>query len=40
VKLALPIIIDGLKAKTNRNDLVEAIAAPLRSTLPHQHHHH
>jgi hypothetical protein len=40
VKLALPVIIDGLKAKLDRRELVEAIALPLRSTLPHHHHHH
>jgi len=39
VKLALPIIIEGLAAKTDQADLVEAIASPLRSTLPHHQHH-
>lgn len=38
VKLALPIIIEGLNAKTDRNELVEEIAISLRSILPHQHH--
>ena len=37
VKLALPIIVAGLEAKAEPADLVEAIAAPLRSTLPHHH---
>jgi molybdenum cofactor synthesis domain-containing protein len=42
VQLALPVIIDGLAAGTDPQALVEAIAAPLRSTLPrhHSHHHH
>lgn len=35
VKLALPVIVEGLRAKSDPRDLVEAIAAPLRSTLPH-----
>jgi len=37
VKLALPVITQGLAAKTDLAHLVEAIAAPLRSTLPHHH---
>lgn len=37
VKLALPVITQGLAAKTDPAHLVEAIAAPLRSTLPHHH---
>jgi molybdenum cofactor synthesis domain-containing protein len=37
VKLALPVITQGLAAKTDLSHLVEAIAAPLRSTLPHHH---
>jgi molybdenum cofactor synthesis domain-containing protein len=37
VKLALPVIVAGLEAKAEPADLVEAIAAPLRSTLPHHH---
>lgn len=42
VQLALPVIIDGLAAGTDLRALVEAIAVPLRSTLPHHHtyHHH
>ena len=35
VKLALPNIIQGLKAQIDPCILVETIAAPLRSTLPH-----
>jgi molybdopterin biosynthesis enzyme MoaB len=35
VKLALPIIIQGLEEKSDLGQLVEAIAAPLRATLPH-----
>ncbi len=34
VRLALPVIVRELKAGTNPNDLVEAIAIPLRGTLP------
>ncbi|WP_430386770.1 molybdopterin-binding protein [Blastomonas fulva] len=42
VKLALPVIVEGLAAGTSLPQLVEAIAVPLRSTLPHHqpHHHH
>lgn len=39
VQLALPVILGGLANKTDPRDLVEAIAAPLRSTLPHHQHH-
>jgi len=39
VKLALPVIIDGLNAKRDPASLVEAIAVPLRATLPQQMHH-
>jgi len=37
VKLALPVVTQGLAAKTDLAHLVEAIAIPLRSTLPHHH---
>lgn len=37
VKLALPVITAGLSAGTALPELVEAIAAPLRATLPHHH---
>ncbi|MCK9543612.1 MAG: molybdopterin-binding protein [Novosphingobium sp.] len=37
VKLALPVILDGLARNTGIGELVEAIAAPLRATLPHHH---
>jgi molybdenum cofactor synthesis domain-containing protein len=40
VKLALPVITAGLGAGTALPELVEAIAAPLRATLPHHHPHH
>ncbi len=40
VKLALPVIAAGLAAGTSLPQLVEAIAVPLRSTLPHHHPHH
>jgi molybdenum cofactor synthesis domain-containing protein len=39
VKLALPVITAGLGAGTALPQLVEAIAAPLRATLPHHHPH-
>jgi molybdenum cofactor synthesis domain-containing protein len=35
VKLALPVILDGLARGADMGELVEAIAAPLRATLPH-----
>lgn len=37
VKLALPILIAGLASQTDPRNLVEAIAVPLRATLPHHH---
>jgi len=37
VKLALPVILDGLARKADPAELVEAIAVPLRATLPHRH---
>lgn len=40
VKLALPVITGGLAAGMALPELVEAIAAPLRATLPHHHSHH
>lgn len=44
VKLALPVIIDGIANEVPAADLIEAIAVPIRKTLPqqsqHQHHHH
>jgi molybdenum cofactor synthesis domain-containing protein len=40
VKLALPVLIEGLASQTDPRNLVEAIAIPLRATLPHQHHNH
>ncbi len=40
VKLALPVITAGLAAGTDLPQLVEAIAVPLRATLPHHHRHH
>ena len=39
VKLALPVIVEKLKAGTSAARLVEAIATPLRKTLPAAHHH-
>jgi len=35
VRLALPVLIDGLRGQLAPHDLVEAIARPLRGTLPH-----
>jgi molybdenum cofactor synthesis domain-containing protein len=43
VKLALPVLIGGLADKAEPAELVEAIAVPLRATLPahgHGHGHH
>lgn len=40
VRLALPVIVDGLARKAPTAELVEAIAAPLRATLPRHHHRH
>ena len=43
VKLALPVIVERLNAGTSPARLVEAIAEPIRATLPavsHNHHHH
>lgn len=37
VKLALPVIVSGLQARTDLHSLVERIAVPLRTTLPHRH---
>jgi len=37
VRLALPVIIEKIKEGTTPADLVEAIAVPLRATLPHHH---
>ncbi len=39
VKLALPVIADGLARNVGTDELVEAIAVPLRATLPRHHHH-
>lgn len=39
VKLALPIIVEQLKQGTTATSLVEAIAAPIRATLPPMHQH-
>lgn len=39
VKLALPVILRGLLEGIAPVDLVEAIAIPLRATLPRHHHH-
>lgn len=39
VKLALPVILEQLKAGTTAATLVEAIAVPIRATLPAVHHH-
>ncbi|WP_298290813.1 molybdopterin-binding protein [Novosphingobium sp.] len=39
VKLALPVLIAGLASQAEPRSLVEAIAKPLRATLPHHHHH-
>ena len=43
VELALPVIIEHLKKGTSPSVLAEAIAIPIRATLPkisHHHHHH
>lgn len=40
VQLALPVITEQLKTGTSAARLVEAIAQPLRATLPAAHHHH
>lgn len=40
VQLALPVLIGGLATKTELAELVEAIAVPLRATLPAHRHHH
>jgi len=44
VELALPVIIQQLQNGTSPSRLVEAIAVPIRATLPavspHHHHHH
>lgn len=39
VKLALPVIAEGMARKVDANKLVEAIAMPLRATLPRHHTH-
>ena len=39
VKLALPIIVEQLQQGTTAATLVEAIAAPIRATLPQVHQH-
>lgn len=43
VELALPIIVEHLQNGTSPSRLAEAIAIPIRATLPavsHHHHHH
>lgn len=43
VELALPIIVTHLQEGTSASRLAEAIAEPIRATLPavsHHHHHH
>lgn len=44
VELALPVIIEHLQNGTSPSRLAEAIAVPIRATLPavssHHHHHH
>jgi hypothetical protein len=37
VRLALPVLVEKLRKGTSPTDLVEAIAAPLRATLPMHH---
>ncbi len=39
VKLALPVLRDGLKVDKDMHALVEAMAVPLRATLPRHHYH-
>jgi nicotinate (nicotinamide) nucleotide adenylyltransferase len=39
VRLALPVLLDGLKAGTPAPELIERIAIPLRATLPSRHGH-
>lgn len=39
VKLALPVLIDGIAKEIDAVDLIEAMAVPIRETLPKQHHH-
>ncbi len=40
VKLALPVLRDGLGGGMDASALVEAMAVPLRATLPKHDHHH
>ena len=37
VRLALPVLVDKLRAGCSQSDLIEAIAIPLRATLPRHH---
>jgi molybdenum cofactor synthesis domain-containing protein len=38
VKLALPVLLNGLRAGASPGELIEAIATPLRATLPRHPH--
>jgi molybdenum cofactor synthesis domain-containing protein len=40
VKLALGVLVDGLQKQTSPAELIEAMAVPLRASLPHRHDHH
>ncbi len=43
VKLALPVLIQGIADEMDAEELIEAMAVPIRATLPQQHqhvHHH
>lgn len=42
VKLALPVLIQGIADEMDMAELIEAMAVPIRATLPqqHQHNHH
>jgi molybdenum cofactor synthesis domain-containing protein len=40
VRLALPLLVAGLKSAQPRDELVEAMAVPLRASLPKHHHGH
>lgn len=39
VRMALGVLVEGLKNQSALTDLVEAMAVPLRASLPHQHRH-
>ena len=40
VRLALPILVEGIRTEMHPQALVEAMAVPLRATLPAHAHRH